>query len=52
MSMPLVMGTVTRLMNNNLYAVLNMSVSLYHKVSLTQEALQEVKFWLTEFAQI
>ena len=50
-SMSLALGTVTRMMTRNLYVVLNKSVSWYQVVSLTQEALQEVKFWLTELVK-
>lgn len=37
--------------NDDLQSVLNKSVSWYQEISLIPEALQEVKFWLTEFVK-
>ena len=48
MSMSLALSTVTRLMTCNMYAVMNLSTSWYQQISLSQEALQEVKFWTAE----
>ena len=46
MSISLALGTVTRLITHNLYAALNLSSSWYQEVTMTQELLLEVKFWL------
>ena len=51
MSMSIALGTVTRLMTRNLYAVLNLSTSWCQEVPLTQESLQEVEFWLSEIGR-
>ena len=49
-SMSLALGSVTRLMTRSLYATLNSRVGWYHQVDLTDEALQEIEFWLTEIS--
>ena len=51
MSMSIALGTITRLMTRNLYAVLNLSISWCQEVSLTQESLQEMEFWLSEIGR-
>ena len=49
-SMSLALGSVTRLMTRSLYATLNSRVAWCHKVTLTEEALQEIGFWLTDIS--
>jgi len=40
------LGPITRLMTRSLYAILNSRTAWCHKVALTDEALQEIEFWL------
>lgn len=47
-SMSLALGPVTRLMTRNLYAVLNCRLAWCHRLTLSNEAFQEINFWLTE----
>ena len=49
-SMSPALGSVTRLMTRSLYATLNSRIAWCHKVTLTEEALQEIGFWLTEIS--
>ena len=48
MSMSLAFGPVTRLMTRNLYAVLNHRLARCQRLTLSNEALQEIDFWLSE----
>ena len=48
--MSLALGSVTRLITQSLYATLNSRVGWCHQVNLTDEALQEIEFWLSEIS--
>ena len=48
MSMSLALGPVTRLITRNLYAFLNCRLAWCHKLTLSDEASQEIDFWLRE----
>ena len=50
-SMSLALGPVTRLMTRNLYAVLNCRLAWCHKFTLSNEAYQELHFWLSEITK-
>ena len=50
-SMSLVLGPVTHLMTRNLYAVLNCRLVWCHKLTLSNEAYQELHFWLSEITK-
>ena len=50
-SMSLALGPVTRLMTRSLYAILNVTTAWCQKLVLTPEALQELRFWLSEISK-
>ena len=50
-SMPLSLGSVSRIMTRGLYAVLNNRTSWYQMLSLTKEALKEIDFWVERIPQ-
>ena len=50
MSMSPALGSVTRLMTRSLYAALDSRIGWCHKLSLSDEALQEIEFWHSEIA--
>ena len=50
-SMSLGLGPVTRLMTRNLCAVLNCRLAWCHRLTLSDEASQEIDFWLSEITK-
>ena len=50
-SMSLALGPVARLMTRSLYAVLNTRISWCTQLQLSDEAKQELSFWLTRIQQ-
>jgi len=51
-SMGLALGPVARLFTRNLYRDQNSVPTLSYKLSLSEESLQEVQFWIENFAEL